>query len=64
MKKSKCWDLRLGWGSPGGMYRVAGEGVESSPTKRDLGILGLESELAACPGSHNGQLYTGEHQVR
>lgn len=37
-KKSKCQVLQWGWGRTGCMYRMGGEGRESSPAKRDLCI--------------------------
>ncbi|GAB0204452.1 hypothetical protein GRJ2_002910800 [Grus japonensis] len=36
--KSKCWILHLGRGNPGYTYKLVDEGLESSPTERDLGV--------------------------
>ena len=37
--KAKCKLLRLGWGNRIYMYRLRKEFIESSPVKKDLGIL-------------------------
>jgi len=37
MKKSKCWVLHLGWGSPGCMYRLRARVWRAAP-QRDLGV--------------------------
>jgi len=37
--KSKCKVLHTGWGNPCYQYGLGDEGLESSPDKKDLGIL-------------------------
>ena len=39
LNKRKCQILHLGQGSPGSIYRLRDERLESSPMKRDLGVL-------------------------
>lgn len=39
IKRSKLWVLHQKWGGAGPMYRLGGEGLESSPAKRDLSVL-------------------------
>ena len=39
MKQSKCWVLQLGWGSPGSVYSLGDEKLESSPTESYVGAL-------------------------
>jgi len=37
--KVTCKVLYMGWGNPQYQYRMGHEGLESSPTKKDLGVL-------------------------
>lgn len=37
LKKTKCWILHLGWGSPGRMYTLKDERLESSLKERAVG---------------------------
>ena len=49
--------LELGWGSPGCVDGMRAEGLESSPSERDLGVLlGGEWNL----NRQKGQLYPEE----
>ena len=38
-KKSKSWILHLQRDSPGYMYRLGDDTLDSNPTERDLGVL-------------------------
>jgi len=37
--KAKCKILHRGWGNSWYRYRLGDEGIESSPTEKDLGVL-------------------------
>jgi len=37
--KAKCKVLHLGQGKPHYQYKLGGEGMESSPVEKDLGVL-------------------------
>ena len=57
MKKSECRVQQRGWGSPGCVDGMRAEGLESSPSERDLGVLvGGSWNL----NQQKGQLYPEE----
>ncbi|KAJ7397457.1 hypothetical protein BTVI_135235 [Pitangus sulphuratus] len=61
-----CQILHLARGNSGCTYRLGNERLESSTTKRDLGIL-IDSKLdmsQQCPSSQEGQLCPGGHRAK
>jgi len=50
--------------NPKHKYKLGGGWIESSPEEKDLGVLDdekLNTTLAMCAGSPEGQLYPGLH---